>query len=79
MRLEPLVKKIQIHLPQKFDKRKFTNSQQSCNDKKFIRKHALAISFLDSPWTTQENLWKIVGFLWEFLTPQFSEKTVKRN
>jgi hypothetical protein len=39
-----------------------------------FEKHVLAISFLDSPWTTQENLWKIVGFSWEFLTPQFSEK-----
>jgi hypothetical protein len=38
MKIEPLVKKIKIHLPQKFDVRKFTNSQQSCNEKKFIRK-----------------------------------------
>jgi hypothetical protein len=38
MRIEPLVTKIKIHWLQKFDIRKFTNSQQSCNEKKFIRK-----------------------------------------
>jgi hypothetical protein len=38
MRLEPLVEKIKIQLLQKFEIRKFTNSQQSRNKKKFIRK-----------------------------------------